>query len=114
MQDEKRQYPRYEIEQMVKIAFNNIETISYARGLNISKSGILCEVDQSIDMDEKIYFVISLPGTDERKIEIQAQVVRVEEINNGSKFLIALVFLFMEESNKKLLNGYIDSIAKEE
>ena len=113
MQDDRRRFPRYQIEQMVKIAFNNIETVSYVKGLNISKSGILCEVDQKIDMDEKIYFVISLPGDAERKIEIQAQVVRVEEVNNSGKFLIALVFLLIEEGNKKVLNSYIDSIAKE-
>ncbi len=112
-EEERRRFPRYQIQQMIKIALNNIQDITDTRGINISKSGILCEVNQDLMPGTKVYLLISIPLDNERlKIEIQSEVVRSEKSTEENKYKIALNFLFIEENNKKELYKYIDRIAE--
>jgi|GEM_PF-2150805 len=109
--DERRRFTRYEIKQMIKIAFNNIENIAHVKGLNISKSGLLCETDQHLNQDAQVYLMITIPLNGfERKIEIQAKVIRSEKSNTQERYNVAVDFMFIEKNNRAILNNYIDSL----
>ncbi len=108
MTDERRKFPRYSISQMIAINFNNLNNITYAKGINISQSGLLCDINYHLSIKTNIYLVLSIPtGNDEKKIEIQARVVRAEKTESNNIFRTALEFTFIEENNKNFLNKYI-------
>ena len=108
---DKRKFPRYIISQMLPINFNNFEEVTFVNGINISKVGLLCDINLQIPLKTDVYLMISLPdNSEERKIEIQAIVVRVTGTVSPEIFRTALEFTFIEESNKKFLYDYIDNL----
>ena len=93
---------------MLAINFNNFEDITYVKGINISKSGLLCDINIQLPIKTNIYLMLSLPDKDDdRKIEIQAKVVRAEKTGSNNIYRTALEFTFIEENNKNFLNKYI-------
>lgn len=110
---DKRKFPRYVISQMLPINFNNLEGVTFVNGINISKSGLLCDINVQLPIETDVYLMISLPDNkEEKKIEIQAKVVRVVKTVSLNIFRTALEFTFIEENNKKFLYDYIDSLRK--
>ena len=96
---------------MLAINFNNFQDITHVDGINISKSGLLCDINLQLPVNTDIYLMISLPdNNEEKKIEIQAKVVRVVQTVSPGIFRVALKFDFIEESNKKFLYNYIDNL----
>jgi c-di-GMP-binding flagellar brake protein YcgR len=110
MENERRRYKRYDIHQMIKMSLTKKEEVYNAKGINISKSGLLCETEQKIFVGTMIYLLITIPSIDkEIKIEIQAKCVRLETIETDKKFRIAMEFDHIEENSKKALFEYIDN-----
>lgn len=96
---------------MLAICFNNIKDVTFVKGINISQSGLLCDINVQLPINTNIYLMISLPDKDgERKIEIQAKVVRVEKIESNDIYRTGIEFTFIEENNKNFLNKYIASL----
>lgn len=110
---DKRKFPRYVISQMLAINFNNFKDVTFVEGINISKSGLLCDINSELSLGTDIYLMVSLPdGNNEKKIEIQAKVVRVTQTVSADIFRVALEFTFIEESDKKFLYNYLDGLRK--
>lgn len=93
---------------MLAINFNNIKDVNYVKGINISQSGLLCDIDVQLSIGTSIYLMISLPDKDdEKKIEIQAKVIRAEKMGSNNIYRTGIEFTFIEAGNKKFLHNYI-------
>ena len=109
---ERRRHPRLsqKIPLAVKVPAFDLTTES----LNISCSGVYCQINQYIAPMTKIKMVILLPkksknrGTSPRKINCQGIVVRTEKSQNSKdKFNIAVFFNEILKSDVEYIADYI-------
>ena len=86
---------------------------------NVSRSGILCEVDRPIPLMEKVQISLELPGRfgASRRITCDGVVVRQERLpsNNGrpARYELAIFFTRMSPQHRRYLEEYVsDALAQ--
>ena len=99
MGTEKRKSQRFSITQLVDIS-DNRETFYKASSINISESGLLCEVSNPINIYNKMYLMLNIPPSED-PVEIEGVVVRVQR--KAKKFEVAIEFIDMDENDRKSL-----------
>lgn len=78
---------------------------------NISAGGVLFKTKKSFSVGTILEIVLELPQ-DLEDIQCLARVVRVETIEEGSEYNLAICFLELPNSERKRLNQYIQKITK--
>ncbi|MBN1587762.1 MAG: PilZ domain-containing protein [Candidatus Omnitrophica bacterium] len=108
---ERRRYPRIESQLELKLVNGGADI--FATSVNISRSGVLCVVNQELTLMTKYRIAIELPfGSGDKAsrkwIKCEGVVVRVQTAEPGS-WHIAIFFSDMKESDSKLLREYVDT-----
>ncbi len=101
---QKSRAKRFQIAQLIDIS-NNRENFIPAQGINVSKTGILVETPEDIEIHSRIYFLLQYPGSEE-SFEMEGIVVRGEK--KGKKYEIGMEFIFDYSEQKKELQKFID------
>ena len=100
--------PRFEIGQAIEVAFAR-ESFFQAVGLNISRTGILCETNTRLDTYTRVQLVINLDYDGELEtVNCEGMVMRIEEA--GDRFHVGIKFTDMPEYLKAELSRYVDSL----
>ena len=106
MSTEKRASPRFPISQFVDVSYNK-ETFIKATGINLSTSGLLCELDGSVEPYSKIFILLDLMDKKE-PIEIQGIIVRIDK--KGKNYLAGVEFSDLYEEDVTRLKKFIKTL----
>lgn len=83
----------------------------YGNTRNISAGGILFNTPQQLNIGAIINVIMELPDEDE-KINSQCRVIRAYEVERDIKYEIAVCFIDLSVSAKKILNSKIRKISR--
>ena len=90
MTKERRREGRFAIEQMVELSYGH-ESLVHASGINLSRSGLLCKTDTSLEPYTEVSIVLNFPvDGDTHRIECSGIVIRSVEENGLFKTGISL------------------------
>jgi hypothetical protein len=79
MTTDRRQDPRFSIEQIVEISFGR-EAFVRGSGINISKTGILCETDGYLEPSSQVSLQLTIQmGSEIHRFNCEGIVVRTDE-----------------------------------
>ena len=107
MSSDKRKSPRFPIEQFIDVSFGR-ETFVKATGLDISASGMRCELEGPLDPYASIYILLKI--SEEETIEVNGIIVRVEK-KGASKYIVGIEFSDdMYDEDKTKLKKYIKNL----
>jgi len=105
MTDEKRQHPRFEINQLVELDMGR-ETFVHADAVNLSAGGILCKTDEQVDPYTKLFLMMTLNLQNrERIIKCEGLVVRSEKA--GDQWDTGISITSMDEASRKIFEEFI-------
>ena len=108
-QAEQRQEPRFRINQLIGY-FPNREEYLWAEGINISAGGLRCRSKAAIDIDTKVYMMISVPeGEGERLVRCEGLVVH-SHMEAGT-CIFGVRFDNVEEEDRPHLEAYLALLA---
>lgn len=99
---------RFEINQLIDTSNNREEFIS-SEGLNISQTGILCEMEKEVELHSRIYILLQYPGSDE-SFEVEAIVVRIEK--NKKHYLVAMKFAYEDPELHEHVKKFVRLLSK--
>jgi len=108
MNIERRKGPRFPIEQFIDLSFGR-ENYIKATGINLSESGILCELESPLDPYSNVYILLKI--TEKETIELNGVIIRVDK--KGKKYIAGIEFgddLYDEDRTK--LKKYLKSVQK--
>jgi hypothetical protein len=104
MQD-KRKFERFTISQIFEIEFMK-EKVFSARGLNISKGGLLCETEYPIEPMARVFLVFRLPGSRSgRVLRTEGTVIHVKRRGEMNEF--GVTFGDITEEDKENILTYL-------
>ncbi len=76
MNNEKRSHRRFEINQLVELDLAHEKFIS-AKGINLSKNGILCHTEEECPLYMRVFIMMTIPHKkSERIISLEGVVIR--------------------------------------
>ena len=107
MSSERRRDTRFEINQIVEMSFGR-ETFLHATGLNVSKTGMLCETDSYLEPYTQVSFMMSLPiGSVTVRISCEGIVVRSDI--ESDRYLAGISFTSMSDEDAQTLDKFLKS-----
>jgi len=106
MSTEKRAAARFPISQFVNVSYTR-EKFHKASGINISLTGMLCEMDGPIEPYSKIYMMLDL-NDNKDPLELQGIIVRTEK--KGQKFLAGVEFSDLYDEDVNRLKKFIKTL----
>lgn len=101
---ERRKSNRFEIKKFVDVSFGH-ELLYSATGVNISETGLLCEVEKDIGSSKGVYILLELSGGE--TLDLTGKVVRVEK--EDEHFIVAVEFTGLLGEDKKKLKEFVRS-----
>ena len=104
--ESKKRASRFPITQLVDVSHNR-EDFYHAQGINISKTGLLCEVGEPLEVQSEMYIMLSIDD-EEEPLELQGTVTRVEK--KGKTYQVAIKFLDLIDEDMELLDKFIKQI----
>ena len=110
---EKRRHPRILKKLPLKLKIDSFDLSTET--LNISSSGVYCQIDKYIEPMTKVSIVLLLPlklknNTEvTKKVTCKGVVVRTEKNSAGDKFNIAIFFSDVLEADAENINRYIET-----
>ena len=106
MNQERRKASRFSVSQFVDVSFGH-EQFYNATGVNISESGMLCEVaDGDIGHSRDVFILLELPDGD--TIDLTGMVVRIDSQKGQTMDAVEFTELFAED--KKKIKKFIESL----
>lgn len=108
MLEERRKFPRFEIEQMIELSFGK-ESYLHAAGVDISETGLLCESSEYVEPLTRLYLMVGLSANDYEKQKITCEGIVLRSFEQDGRFSIAVNFTTMQEEDRKKLNNYMES-----
>jgi len=106
MSTEKRSAARFPISQFVDFSYTR-EAFIKAVGINISVSGLLCELEGPVDPYSKIFILLDLNDKKD-PVELEGIVVRTEK--KGKKYLAGVEFSNLFDEDKERLKKFIKTL----
>ncbi len=98
MEKERRKDRRFVIDQFFEISLSQEKSIS-ARGMNISKGGLLCEVEEPLELNNRVFLLLTLQHNEEEfRFSCEGIIIRCRENNN--KYYAAIQFTGLSEDQK--------------
>ena len=108
MTDDKRRHTRFEIQQMVDVAFPR-ETFFHADGVNISEGGMLCKTNYDIEPLSQIFCMVRVKcSTGECLIKTRGTVIHAQR--EGDEVRFGVSFDELDETDRKLLRDYVQEL----
>lgn len=108
METERRQSPRYQINQLVELEFAR-ETFVNAESKDISTNGIGFITAVPIELYTRMFFMVKLdPDQTDPEIRGEGIVTRCEPTENG-EYEIGMEFTEVPESMLQLLDDYLET-----
>ena len=110
---ERRRHPRIFKKLPLKLKINSFDLATET--LNISSSGVYCQIDKYIEPMTKVNIVLLLPlklknnTAVTKKVTCKGVVVRTEKNPAGDKFNIAIFFSDVPEADAENINRYIET-----
>ncbi len=107
---EKRQDPRFRISQLIKMSGGREEYFN-AAGVNLSKGGLMCETDESLQMYNPVFLMFDVPDeTEEAGYEqIKAEGVVMHSSESGiGKCRIGIRFTGLSEADEERIEKYVE------
>jgi c-di-GMP-binding flagellar brake protein YcgR len=106
MQSERRNSPRFPIEQFLDVSYTREKYIK-ASGINISSNGMLCELESIVEPYSKIYILLDLKDKKD-PIEIEGIIIRIEK--SGKRYRAGVEFSELYSEDKTRLKKFIKSL----
>jgi c-di-GMP-binding flagellar brake protein YcgR len=106
MSSERRNAARFPISQFVDVSYTR-ENFIKAIGINISVTGMLCELEGTVETYSKIYILLELNDKKD-PIELQGIIVRTEK--KDKKFLAGVEFSDLYDEDKSRLKKFIKTL----
>lgn len=105
---ERRRSPRFGISQLIEMSLGR-ERFRYARGINISEHGLLCEMPERPAEGAQLSIMLELPGTQSAEdpeepetVQLEGIIARVESGTEGYKVGIEFAPLPAESDRERL------------
>lgn len=99
MENERRRDIRFVIDQLLEISSAKEKTI-HAKGINISKGGLLCEVDDPLELNNRVSLTLTLRQEEEEfRFFCEGVIIRCREGNN--KYYAAIHFIGLTEEQRE-------------
>lgn len=114
MDSDRRRAPRFSVSQAIEIGLGREEWL-YARGLNISRTGILLATDRYIQGGTRVYLLLEL-GEEEaspKPVEIEGFVARCEE-EEGGEYRVGVSFGDLSYDAGVELGRFLDRSLREQ
>ena len=106
MDQERRQAPRYEINQLVELEFAK-ETFINAESKNISTRGIACTTAQPIELYARMFFMLRLdPDESEPEIRGEGLVIR-RDLTGDEEYEVGLEFTDVPSSMLRKIEVFL-------
>ena len=109
MDEERRQYPRYRIDQLIELSFGR-ETFLNAEGVNMSEGGLLCVTDAYVEPYSSVFLMLGIP-VDEKaseyyEVKCEGIVLRCNQ-QNGSGYCVGIRFTDIMDFDKDKIQKFI-------
>lgn len=105
MTGERRRAPRFSLEQVIEMSYGH-ESFVNARGVNISKTGLLCTSDSYLEPYTTVVLTIKVPSGPEGQIlNCEGIVIRSTEENGG--YTTAISFMSFRGQDAETLNAFL-------
>lgn len=115
MGEERRQYPRYRIDQLIELSFGR-ETFLNAEGVNVSEGGLLCLTETYVEPYSSVFILLGIPsdesGQDYYEIRCEGIVLRCDQLNS-SGYRVGIRFTDIMELDKQKIDKFV-RLAKSE
>jgi len=108
MEQERRQYTRFIIDQFVKLSMGR-EIFIEAEGLNLSRGGLLGRTSAPIENLEKVFVMLNLPFGDGLEC-VRTEGIVVYTQAEGPDTQFGLRFTDMWDSDQDILDRYLKSL----
>ncbi len=111
--DERREHPRsqHDLSQAQAVIPGSI--IRHVD--NISCSGVLCRMENSLPLMEKLMMTLDLPefGSDDTRFSVECEgvVVRNERVEcdaDGTEYQVAIFFTHLSDDARRYIAGYVE------
>ncbi len=105
MAKERRRSSRFTIQHVIELSYGRESYVS-ARGINISKTGLLCTTDTYIEPYTTVLLAINVPvGPDGDTINCEGMVIRSSEAGEG--YTTAISFMSFREKDAEALVAFL-------
>ena len=110
---ERRRHPRIFKKLPLKLKINSFDLATET--LNLSSSGVYCQIDKYIEPMTKVSMLLILPlklknnTAVTKKVTCKGVVVRTEKNSAGDKFNVAIFFSDVPEAEAENINRYIET-----
>ncbi len=99
MKKERRKDSRFVIEQMLEISLAKEKPVT-AKGVNISKGGLLCEVNEPLDLNNRAFLTLTLKQ-EEKEFRFSCEGVIIRCRKNHNKYYAAIQFTELTADQEK-------------
>jgi|GEM_PF-2476873 hypothetical protein len=102
---DRRAYPRFHASLFISLGTGDERALS-AKGIDISRGGLLCSVEEEVEAPSDVVAMINIPGA--YPIEAEAKVLRRSKVPAGWE--LAISFVRLREDDIPVLEQYLLSL----
>jgi c-di-GMP-binding flagellar brake protein YcgR len=110
MNEERRQYPRYRIDQLIELSFGR-ETFLNAEGMNMSEGGLLCVTDSYVEPYSSVFLMLGIPVNEDAEeyyeVKCEGIVLRCNQ-QNGSGYYVGIRFTDIMDFDREKIQKFIE------